>query len=200
MLSACGRMDGEDWRHLLCRCPSSFIPVAPDTMASQVIGITGSHWADEQRPGPRWLGPERWLEVWASWKGFGDFSSGPRSPGSPPYLRQGSALVGRSRSGRQLCAAGSVQQGAAAVRGWARPTTAARLSTRGTKKGSLEDGKGFLSEWKGKGRQPSHPQDLVYWAALPESWGPPPAILTLEAHWTPWGVINTHAPCPPQIS
>lgn len=98
----------------------------------------------------------------------------------PPYLSQVSALVGRSRSGRQLCFAGSVQQGAAAVRGWARPSTAALLCNTGIKKGSLEDVKGFLSELEGRG-EPSHPQGLVYWAALPDSQGLPTVMLTLDA-------------------
>lgn len=38
------------------------------------------------------------------------------------------------------------------MRGWARPAPAALLCTVDTKNGSLEDAKGFLSEWEGKGR------------------------------------------------
>ena len=162
---SCWRTGGcrGDWRRLLTWSLSLFISVAPAATAGLGHGHYWLPLSEGDHPGLRWSGPQR---CWASAGGRRAAGLGASLQG-PALLRPLASqpgILGRSqpwrggKAGQE--AAGwqghSVQQGAAAARGWLRPPTRLALCHRHFGKGLSEDGgqtqgvKGFLGELKGR--------------------------------------------------
>lgn len=140
---------GEDWGCLLGWFPFSFIFVAPDAVACPGHGhfwLPLSGWRSKERTSVITQAPDGQDHRggWVLARGRRAEGLGPLGEGLGTSLQDcvllaastsqpGSALVGRSRS-ETAGLAGSVQQGAAAVRGWVPPATATPLCTTCTLK------------------------------------------------------------------
>lgn len=125
---------GEDWGHLLCGSPSSFTPVAPGTMASPraLALLATTEWMSKGKdlwdhPGPRWLGPERWLSCCRRCRAEG---LGPFEEGLETFL-QGRALRAPPASQPRISPGGEKQVTEAAVLGGLRPAGGSRSAPKG---------------------------------------------------------------------